>query len=902
MIAKRKYIVNDGLTGDFEVFPGNTAKAPYTYARDLDSGQIFYRKELSGKLVFSNRNGSMAFEYFKNKELDPENRCQRIDLSVFVFCEGAYKEEWKGYFSTGNGTFNFDTCTFEVKPTVSDAYSCILIDQDYEVNILDVEAIVTTTAVIETNFEYHVYRDDKTIAFNTFLAAANNSLPPITDSWMVLTHEINFYDQVMIYFRERSTIACVGGSPEPPQEDAGWFLLTSDCGGSNLATFVRRPVGYTDSYDREGIHEGSCDSGELPPPKVEYLPVYFNDDWDAADTNMYIWGYNSVDHDSTSVVYEVMNPPVDATFSWDFQGVINQPSFSSGTTSVQATVDFDGLFVGNFCTIRCEVTSPCGGIKTVELYIKIGSAAAANPTLVQGPAYVCPGETEVHFIIPIFPDDDWEGDVIWTDGPNCSIISGQGTREIVVDINPNATQGPLKLKGQYSYFDSSGGGGQYVNFETQCRVSIPALTGPISGPQGVCDGGDATYSVYNRAGSTYEWNVQGGVLISGQGTNTVVIQWQEPEDNPMVWVKETQSGGCVCDYILVAPCLDLNPPYYWCNTVSHITYDRNRYLMAALEYILSQGDCGITTVRSDFFEWNPVGDAPGFTTGINYVTGLANQMNHVTIAQKSDIVTPTSSEPATKGITTLERMLDWLRIVFNVWWDINDQNEMRVEHASFFSRNTGWDLTDAYYKQQVAGKNEYSHISEELPKYERFKMMEAKNADFIGAEIIYETQCASTLKKSNRREYSADEITTDLQYIFETPSEIDLDGFVLFANEDLGDVLGVISDVGALSGNVIINAPLSWANLHRDFHRHFRFNRSGIMNNQDTVFLSFRNTIKQTEIKIKPEVCCDILRFNPSDLITTPLGEILGGITALVEKAEHNTQENTLKLTLGYPY
>lgn len=56
-----------------------------------------------------------------------------------------------------------------------------------------------------------------------------------------------------------------------------------------------------------------------------------------------------------------------------------------------------------------------------------------------------------------------------------------------------------------------------------CCVGVPAPT--ITGSTGVCINGSYTYSVPLVAGDTYQWTVQGGTIIAGQGTNTVQIMW-----------------------------------------------------------------------------------------------------------------------------------------------------------------------------------------------------------------------------------------------------------------------------------------------------------------------------------------------------------------------------------------
>jgi hypothetical protein len=87
-------------------------------------------------------------------------------------------------------------------------------------------------------------------------------------------------------------------------------------------------------------------------------------------------------------------------------------------------------------------------------------------------------------------------------------------------------------------------------------------------------------------------------------------------------------------------------PYYVCiDSAAQTALPRARTMQAANEYLIEQAGCDLEGVRSDFYDWNAVGDAPGYTPGINYVTGLTNQMNALVILQKTDVIDPARKQP-----------------------------------------------------------------------------------------------------------------------------------------------------------------------------------------------------------------------------------------------------------------
>ncbi|QQS28186.1 MAG: DUF1501 domain-containing protein [Sphingobacteriales bacterium] len=67
------------------------------------------------------------------------------------------------------------------------------------------------------------------------------------------------------------------------------------------------------------------------------------------------------------------------------------------------------------------------------------------------------------------------------------------------------------------------------NFTALPIVNAPCCISPqpvITGPVTVCPENIAVYSIPEIAGSTYIWTVTGGTILSGQGTNTIQVQWE----------------------------------------------------------------------------------------------------------------------------------------------------------------------------------------------------------------------------------------------------------------------------------------------------------------------------------------------------------------------------------------
>lgn len=78
-----------------------------------------------------------------------------------------------------------------------------------------------------------------------------------------------------------------------------------------------------------------------------------------------------------------------------------------------------------------------------------------------------------------------------------------------------------------------------------CNLTPQAIAGNIT-PNAF---ENSTYSCTNNAGSTYAWTVSNGVIVSGQGTNSVNILWGA-EGVGSVSVIETTADGCVGDAVV----------------------------------------------------------------------------------------------------------------------------------------------------------------------------------------------------------------------------------------------------------------------------------------------------------------------------------------------------------------
>ena len=143
-------------------------------------------------------------------------------------------------------------------------------------------------------------------------------------------------------------------------------------------------------------------------------------------------------------------------------------------------------------------------------------------------------------------------------------------------------------------------------------------------------------------------------------------------------------------------------------------------------------------------------------------------------------------------------------------------------------------------------------------------------------------------------------MTTDINFVLADPDAISKQGFVLLATTFDGVVYDTIIDEGAITGTMITNAPLSWANLQRDFWTWNRYLPSGNMNGQDVTFDGFRPNIEQEGLSLP--MCCGLSDFDAREYLSTRLGARLGIVRAEVVSADHDIQTGRTTFVLRYAY
>lgn len=317
------------------------------------------------------------------------------------------------------------------------------------------------------------------------------------------------------------------------------------------------------------------------------------------------------------------------------------------------------------------------------------------------------------------------------------------------------------------------------------------------------------------------------------------------------------------------------------------TIDNGMHLNSVVQVFVNQF-CPNVQVVSDFFQINPTNPSD-----INYVTGQRTQTDNLILFQKSDVKRPNVSGNAWKAEWTFEKLMETLTILFNTAYSI-ENGVFRLEHISWFSRNAGLDLTQPQYEKWLRGSNKYTYDVGSIPQKEIFEFKESfKVTGIWNSEINYSSTCAIGSNKDNTKNYTVDDLTTDVELCLNNPSSdssvVEDKGFVLIATRLYNGEYYILTE--STTQGTRLNNTLSFPRLLRRYGLHNRPVNKGTIDGEMTTFLSTK-PIKKGD-KISVPLCCDSV-FNPLDTVKTGLGN------GIVDSAVFDLQSETLELELLY--
>ena len=245
-----------------------------------------------------------------------------------------------------------------------------------------------------------------------------------------------------------------------------------------------------------------------------------------------ISGDFTVCQEDTGVVYTTTSIAGATSYNWSLPSGASIVGAASGQI---ITVDYStAASSGN---ISVQGVNSCGNGVSSSASVLVSNKPEAA-TAISGAASV--DQTDVAETYTVASINNATS-YIWTIPSGASIVSGSGTNSITIDFS-NAQNGMLTVKG----VGNCGEGVVSPNFDITVSP-LPDDAGTLSGPSGTIYKGSTgiVFSVPTIANATtYVWTIpSGGTIVSGNGTESITVDFSDTASNGTITVLGQNSVG-----------------------------------------------------------------------------------------------------------------------------------------------------------------------------------------------------------------------------------------------------------------------------------------------------------------------------------------------------------------------
>jgi hypothetical protein len=229
--------------------------------------------------------------------------------------------------------------------------------------------------------------------------------------------------------------------------------------------------------------------------------------------------------------------PTDVTFEWGlttaYGNTVNAaPLQVTGNILTAVSAPISGLTTATVYHFRCVGNGPGGTVYGNDVMFTSDCPTPALPGIIAGPNTVCKNTMGVAYsVAPISGATGY----VWTVPSGATIASGSNTNSITVDFSPSAVNGIITVTGT----NSCGPGAIGTMAIVMNELPIPTVSGPVS----MCSNTAGNVYITDAGMTNYTWNVTGGIITAGAGTNSIEVTWNTA-GTQTVDVNYSNSNGC----------------------------------------------------------------------------------------------------------------------------------------------------------------------------------------------------------------------------------------------------------------------------------------------------------------------------------------------------------------------
>jgi len=300
-------------------------------------------------------------------------------------------------------------------------------------------------------------------------------------------------------------------------EDYIWY---DDAGGTNqvgTGSPFEPNVTVSQSF-WVAVSNGSCESNLVEVPVVVY-----------PKPTPAITGATIVCEGSTGIVYST--PATANTFTWTITGT--GASITSGLGTNEITVDWGAGPTG---TVTLRESSDVTCFTEVSINVDLRTPPTPQITNTEGLDDVVGSGTFCERNTYTFETPFVAGNIYTWDVNGGTFVTTSDPNRIIVTWS-NGASGDITVTERIDGTDCEVSNNYLATIE-------PSPTPVVTGSEIVCENTLAVAYSVTGAGNTYNWQVVGGTIASGQGTPNITVDWGTGPVEGEVIIEETGGNGC----------------------------------------------------------------------------------------------------------------------------------------------------------------------------------------------------------------------------------------------------------------------------------------------------------------------------------------------------------------------
>ncbi len=241
-------------------------------------------------------------------------------------------------------------------------------------------------------------------------------------------------------------------------------------------------------------------------------------------------GSNGVCRSKTGLVFSIPASAGATSYTWTLPA-----GMTGSSTTNSITVATSSTFAGG--SIQVTANNSCGSSPIAQLALTALTAIPAAPASITGQTTVCAG-----YSLDFTCAEVVGATYTWTVPANANIISGQGTRTILVGFNDAYTTGAVSVKSTTCFGTST-----TARSLTVAKKAIPGTPGLITGTNGFCRPTSAItqiYSILAVANATdYTWTAPANASIVSQSGTSVTVEFGAAYTTGTLSVRASNCSG-----------------------------------------------------------------------------------------------------------------------------------------------------------------------------------------------------------------------------------------------------------------------------------------------------------------------------------------------------------------------